>query len=122
MGKWVSAQVLDGALAVVAGAGRMVAVAGQPTNFAAAETGKLAEVTLSAADFTMGDGVAAGRRLVVAGKSAVPVLDAGTVDHVALLDDSNSRLLYVTSCPAQILTTGGTVNFGSWSIEIGAPV
>lgn len=122
MGKWVSSQVLDGALGVVAGASRMVAIAGQPADFAAVEAGKLAEVGLSAEDFTLGAGAGAGRKLVVGGKTGVVVAAAGTADHVALVDDAQSRLLYVTSCPAQILSAGGTVNFASWSVEIGAPV
>lgn len=121
MGKWVSGEVLDGALLVVAGADRMVAVAGQPADYAAAWSGRLAEASVSAADFTLQPGSGSGRRLAIAGKPAVAVAAAGTADHVALLDTASSRLLYVTTCPAQALAAGGTVSFDPWSVEIGAP-
>lgn len=121
MGKWVSTQVLDGALSVVAGATRMVAIAGQPADYAAAVSGRLAEAALTEADFTLSAGNAAGRKVAVSGKQGMEVIAAGTADHVALLDDAAGRLLYVTTCPAQLLSAGGTVNFASWSVEIGAP-
>jgi hypothetical protein len=122
MAKWVSANVLDGALSVLAGATRMVAVAGQPADFMSAQAGALASVAMTGGDFALGAGVGQGRKVSIGGKPAVAVSAAGTADHVALLDDGGSRLLYVTTCPAQVLTAGGTVNFGSWSVEIGAPV
>lgn len=121
MAKWVSADVLDGALAVVAKATRMVAVSGQPADYASATAGKLAETALSAADFTMGAGAASGRKITVAAKNGVAVGKDGTADHVALLDETGARLLYVTTCPAQLLTAGGTVSFAAWTIEVGAP-
>jgi hypothetical protein len=30
--------------------------------------------------------------------------------------------LYVTTCPAQALVTGGQVSIAGWSVEIGAPL
>jgi hypothetical protein len=121
MGKWVAAQVLDGALGMVAGATRMVATAGEPVDFSAAIAGQLAAVSMSGGDFSLGAGVGLGRKVTVAAKGAVPVVNAGIADHVSLLDESGARLLYVTTCPAQSLVSGGTVNFGQWSVEIGAP-
>ncbi|MCS6987763.1 MAG: hypothetical protein NZM40_10140 [Sphingomonadaceae bacterium] len=122
MAKWVSATVLDGALSVIASATRMVALAGQPSNFAEAQAGRLAEAVLAPGEFTNGPGETSGRRIAVPAKTGVPVLASGTADHVALLDPGQSRLLYVTTCPPQSLVAGGTVNFASWSIEIGDPV
>jgi hypothetical protein len=49
-------------------------------------------------------------------------LTAGTADHVALLDGATQRLLYVTTCPQQVLPPGGTVNIASWTVEIGDPL
>lgn len=121
MGKWVADQVLDGALAVISGADRMVALAGQPANFAAAWTGRLAEAPMAGGDFGVSPGTASGRRVLVTGKAGVPVIAAATADHVALVDTVGSRLLYVTTCPPQLLAAGGTVNFDGWSVEIGAP-
>lgn len=122
MGKWVANEVLDGALGVIASATRMLAVTGQPSTFAAAMAGRLAEAVMSPGDFTLSAGDVSGRKVTVAPKSNVAVTAAGSADHVALVDTVGSRLLYVTTCPAQALPAGGTVNFASWSVEIGAPV
>lgn len=122
MGKWVAAEVLDGALERVAGATGMFALNGQPTSYAAAVSGKLAEAAMGAGDFLFGVGDVSGRKVSVAGKSGVSVLVNGVADHVALVDTTGSRLLYVTTCPAQAVSAGGTVSFDPWSVEIGDPV
>ena len=122
MAKWVSSSVLDGALAVVSQATRMVALADQPASYADAVAGSLAEVTLVPADFSVGPGSTSGRRVAIAAKAGVSVAAAGMANHVALIDSVLERLLYVTTCPAQALPAGGTVNFDTWSVEIGDPV
>ena len=61
MSKFANNDVIDGTLTVVATATRMVAVSGQPANYAAADAGKLAEVTLSGGDFTLAAGDISGR-------------------------------------------------------------
>ena len=121
MAKFASNDVLDGSLIVASGATRLVATNGQPASFAAANSGKLAEAVLTGADFSLAAGDVSGRKVTVAAKSGLAVLAAGTADHVALLDVAGSRLLYVTTCPAQPLAAGGTVSIASWAIEIGAP-
>jgi hypothetical protein len=121
MGKWVSAAVLDGALTVVSGATRMLALAGQPASYAAALSGRLAEAVLAPGDFSFTPGNVSGRKVDVAAKADVPVTASGTADHVALVDAVSETLIYVTTCPAQALVSGGTVNFGPWSIEFGDP-
>jgi len=122
MGKWVADQVLDGALAVLSGATRMIAVGGQPTSFAMAWSGRMAEVSMQSGDFTTAAGDASGRKVEVAGKAGVPVFAPGAADHVALVNLAASQLLYVTTCPAQQLAAGGSVDFDGWSVEIGAPL
>lgn len=121
MGKWVAAEVLDEALGRISCATRMVALPGQPADYDAANASRLADVGMGAGDFAI-EAAGGGRLLVVAAKTAIPVVAAGTADHVALVDDATSRLLYVTSCAAEALEVGGTVNIDSWSVEIGAPV
>lgn len=121
MGKWVSADVLDQALVMISGASRMMAVVGQPADYAAATAGSLADIAVGPDDFALGD-ANGGRRVLVAAKDAVPVVVAGTVDHVALVHDATQRLLYVTTCDAQLLEAGSAVNIDGWSVEIGAPV
>jgi len=122
MGKFANNDVLDGALNIVAGATRMVAVSGQPASFSAADAGKLAEATLSGGDFALAAGDISGRKVSIAAKNGLSVIAAGTADHIALLDPATSKLLYVTTCPAQALVTGGTVSIAAWSVEVGAPV
>lgn len=122
MPKAVSNDVLDGSLNVVRSATRMVALGGEPATYAAADSGKLAEATLATGDFILGAGDISGRKVSIAAKSGMTVLANGTANHVALLDPGTSRLLYVTTCPAQALVTGGVVSIAGWSIEIGAPI
>ena len=57
MGKLVHDDVLDGALGIVRNAAtKMVACSGEPASYSAANSGlKLAEVAVSAADFTIGN-------------------------------------------------------------------
>jgi hypothetical protein len=76
---------------------------------------------LSAADFVVGQGDGSGRKITILAKEGANVMAPGAASHVALLDTAGERLLYVTTCPSQPLAIGGTVNFESWSVEIGAP-
>ncbi len=124
MAKSVSTDVLDGALNVLkTSVTKMVVCSAQPLTFTDANTTmKLAEVVMAAADFTLAAGVTSGRRVTIAAKTAVPVLTAGSATHLALLDVTGTRLLYVTTSSAQALTTGGTVNITAWDVEIANPV
>jgi hypothetical protein len=125
MAKTVHSDVLDGALNILKNnVTRQVACSAQPTTFAEANaTYALADVTLASADFTNANGDTSGRKTTVAAKSGVLIDATGTATHVALLDVTNSKLLYVTTCTSQALTANGsnTVNFPSWKIEIAAP-
>ena len=121
MAKFASNDVLDGSLNIVRAATRLVAVSGQPASYAAADAGRLAEAALTVGDFALAAGDISGRKVTIAAKSGLSVIAAGTADHVALLDAGTSRLLYVTTCPAQALPVGGTVSIAAWSVEVGAP-
>jgi hypothetical protein len=122
MAKFASNDVLDAALAVVAGANRMLLLAGQPASFAAAQAGALAEAAMTPADFTLTGGNGGARQLTVAARAGLVALAAGTADHVALVDGGGQRLLYVTTCPAQPLAAGNSVAVASWQVSIGAPL
>ncbi len=124
MAKSVSTDVLDGALTVLkTNVTKMVVCSAQPLTYTDANTTmKLAEVVMATADFILAAGVTSGRRATIAAKTAVPVLTAGSATHVALLDVTGQRLLYVTTSTAQALTTGGTVNITAWDVEIANPV
>jgi Flp pilus assembly protein TadG len=123
MAKTVHDDVLDGALNIIKNnCTRMTLCSAQPTTYAEGNaTYALADVTMAAGDFTAANGDTSGRKLTVAAKSAVPVDTSGTSNHVALLDVTNSKLLYVTTNTSQAVSSGGTADIGTWKIEIADP-
>lgn len=125
MGKSVHNDVLDGALNIIKNnCTRQVVCSAEPTTYAEANaTYALADVTMASGDFTNADGDVSGRKTTVAAKSGVLIDTSGTATHVALLDVTNSKLLYVTTCTSQALTANGsnTVNIPAWDIEIEDP-
>ena len=125
MAKSVHDDVLDGALNIVKNnCTKMVACSAQPTTYTEGNaTYALADVVMASGDFTAANGDTSGRKLTVAAKSAVTIDTSGTANHVALLDVTNSKLLYVTTSTGLALTAGGgnTVSFPAWDIEIADP-
>lgn len=125
MAKAAHDDVMDGALNVIKNnVTRQVACSTQPATYTEANaTYALADVTMAAGDFTLANGDTSGRKVTVGAKSGVLIDTSGTATHVALLDVTNSKLLYVTTCTSQALTANGsnTVNFPAWDIEIGDP-
>jgi hypothetical protein len=123
MAKIVHDDVLDGALNIIKNnCTRMVACSAQPTSYTEGNaTYALADVTMASGDFTNANGDTNGRKTTVAAKSTITVDTTGTANHVCLLDVTNSKLLYVTTCTSQALTSGNTVNFPAWDIEIADP-
>lgn len=121
MAKIVHDDVLDGAWDVLDQADIQTVCAGQPTTRTEAiTTFKLADVAMTPnTDYTKANGDTSGRKVTIAAKSAVPVDTSGTADHVALCD--GTRLLYVTTCTSQVLTSGNTVNIPAWRAEIADP-
>lgn len=119
--KSVHDDVLDAAFDVVDQANLMTACSSQPTTRTeAVTTFALADVAMTVnTDYTKADGDTSGRKVTVAAKSGVTIDTSGTATHVALVD--GSRLLYVTTCTSQALTSGGTVDFPAWDIEIADP-
>lgn len=122
MAKIVHDDVLDGALNIIKNnCTRMTACSAQPTTYTEANaTYALADVVMSSTDFTNANGDTSGRKSTVAAKTSVMIDTTGTANHIALLDVTNNKLLYVTTCTSQALTANGsnTVNFPAWDIEI----
>lgn len=121
MAKSAHNDVLDGLLNVLNDGDLMTACSSEPTTRTeAVTTFKLADVALTpGTDYTISDGDTNGRKARVAAKSAVPIDTSGTATHVAIVD--GTRLLYVTTCTSQALTSGGTVDFPVWDVEIADP-
>lgn len=123
MAKIASDRMIDGALNIIKNnCTRITACSAQPTTYTEGNsTYALADVTVSSSDFTAANGDSSGRKLTVAAKTGVPVDTTGTVTHVACLDVSGTALDYVTTTASQAVGAGGTVDFGSWKIEIADP-
>ena len=122
MAKFASNEALDAALAVVAGANRMIVLQGQPASYAAAVAGALAETGMTPADFSLGNGSGGGRQLAVAARTGLVAQAGGTADHVALVDGVGQRLLFVTTCAGQPLIAGRALQVAGGQVEIGAPL
>lgn len=121
MAKSVHSDVLDGAFDVLdQGDIQTVCNAEPTTRTQAITTFKLADVAMTPnTDYTKAAGDTSGRKCTIAAKSSVPVDTTGTATHVAICD--GTRLLYVTTCTSQALTSGNTVNIPAWDVEIAAP-
>lgn len=125
MAKSVHNDVLDAALNYIKNnCTRLVVCSTEPTTFTEANaTYALADVTVDSADFTAADGDVSGRKLTVAQQASVLIDASGTAAHIALLDVTNSKLLYVTTCTSQALVANGsnTVTIPAFDIEIADP-
>lgn len=125
MAKKVDNSVLDAALNEIKNNCNLMTVCStEPANFTAANVGGgsfLGDVSMASGDFTIADGDTSGRKVTVGSKSGVNVDNTGSATHVALLDTVTSTLLYVTTCTTQSLTSGNTVTFPTWDIEIADP-
>lgn len=95
----------------------------EPANYAGIAAVTLANVTMTVdtGDYTKANGTTSGRKVTVAAKSAVPVTASGTANHLALARVADTTLRYVTTCTAQALVSGNTVNIPAWEIEVADP-
>lgn len=124
MGKWANDNMMDAALDYVATGNIMTVCDTQPTTRTeAVTTYALADIALTPGDgngdFTVANGDTSGRKLTIAQQSDVAIDTSGTATHVAICDGTN--LLYVTTCTSQSLTSGNTVTFPAWDIEVADP-
>lgn len=121
MAKSVHDDVLDGAFDIIRNNGNLITVcSAQPTTRTeAVTTYALADVVVDSTDFTKANGDVSGRKLTVGAQNSVPVDASGTATHIAIVDAT--RLLYVTTCTSQALTSGNQVNLPAWDIEIADP-
>ena len=119
MAKKCADSVLDAALDKIGDATSMIALAAEPADRSAALSGALATATMAGGDYTNANGDTNGRKVTVAQKSGVTVSATGTATHIALID--GSELLYVTTCTSQALTSGNTMTFPAWDVEVADP-
>lgn len=85
----------------------------EPTTFAEATTTfQLASDTVGS--YTKAAGTPDGRQNTQAGTTASAIDNTGTGNHVAITTTSGSVLELVTTATSQALTSGGTVDIGSF--------
>lgn len=122
MGKVCSDAHMDAMLANVALADRISILSAEPANAAAIPGLTLATTSLTPGDgngdFTIADGDVDGRKLTVGAQSGVSISSSGTGTHVAIDDGTN---MHVTTCPSQVLTSGGDTDIAAYDIEVGDP-
>lgn len=125
MAKFLADAVLDAALDELETADQLVICEGEPATYAAATTDQgaggdaLGEIAIDSSDFTKADGDTSGRKTTVAQQTgvAIDVTSAGA-DHIALVDDGASRLLAVTTCTSQAVTSGNTATVNAFDLEL----
>lgn len=129
MAKTVDDTVLDAALnQIKTTADKLVVCIGAPATYAEANanspTGKrCGQRAVTSANFTgPANGDASGRKLGVNQQTGITVDVSGTADHVALVDDTASVLLAVTSLSAsQPVTAGNSMTVNAFDLEIADP-
>lgn len=124
MGKTVHDDVLDAALNYIKNNATRISVCStEPTTYAEAiTTYKLAIKTIAPTDFTgPANGDANGRKITSNQHAGITVDATGNAEHVALADSVSSKLLYVTTCTLQGLTSGNTVTIPVWDCELADP-
>lgn len=121
MGKKADDTFLDSALDDIATNGTVYHInTAEPATRAAAISDSLATQALVGGDYTKANGDTSGRKTTIAQKAGISITSTGTATHVAIIDAS-ARLIYVTTCTSQLLTSGGTVTIPAWDIEIRDP-
>ena len=123
MAKYANDEMMDAALDyIITNCDKQTVCSQQPTTYLeAVTTFMLAEVAIAGGNITKEDGSTSGRQFNVAAKNNVDVTNTGTGNHVSLVDTINSKLLFVTTAPAQAITAGNQVNIGSWQDQISDP-
>lgn len=120
MTKFANDLIMDAAFDfLIAEAERIVVLSSYPANYAAVAAATLADNACGA--ITKANGDTSGRKAIVPQHAAVPIDSSGTATHVAIVDDTNTRIMHVTECTSQVLTAGGTVTIPTYDEEIGDP-
>lgn len=111
---------IDQMLTYIGGANVMHAISAYAMDdtYTTVTTNSLANVSMAGGDFTNAAGDTSGRKVTVAAKTGASITATGTATHVALVNSTGSTVRYVTTCNSQALTSGGTVNFPSWKVEV----
>ncbi len=118
MGKLVPTANIDLQLAVLEG-DIVYALSGQPSVYGDIAALVLASKVISGANYTKAAGDVDGRKNTLAPAAGAVIGSNGTCTHIAVAK-SGTTLQEVWTCTSQLLTAGGTVDFGNIVHEIGA--
>jgi hypothetical protein len=119
MGKATPDATLDAMLTAAEGT-NIHACSAEPTTFTeATATFKLASDTVGS--YTKAGGTPSGRQNTQAGTTGSTIDSTGTATHVAVTTTTGSVLELVTTCTSQALTSGGTVDIGSFAHTLTDP-
>lgn len=131
MGKFVHDDVLDAGLLVIKNnASKIILCEGQPATYGQATTlksgggKKLGEKAVSGSGYTgPANGDVSGRKLTKGQETGVSVTESGDWDHIAEVDDANSRLLRVTprSEGTLAITAGQAITVNAYKEEVKDP-
>jgi len=123
MAKSIHDDVLDAALEYLEVNGDEFNVcSAQPTTYTEAHTTyMLAQHSATTADSIVADGDSSGRKITWSQQADITITNSGTATHVAIADTGNSKLLLVTTCTSQALTSGNTVTIPTFDDEIADP-
>ena len=115
--------VFDGALNIIKNnCTRITLCSAEPTTYTEAiTTYMLVQVTVTGTDFTVGDGDVSGRKAAVTAQTGITPTNAGTANHVALVDVSGTKLLAVTTMTSKVLATDDLVDIATFDLEIADP-
>lgn len=120
MTKFASDLVMDAALDfIIAEVERIVVMSSFTSTYASVAAATLADAAIGT--ITKANGDTSGRKAVIPQHANMPIDSSGTATHVALVDDTGTRVIAVTECTSQALTAGGTVTVPTFDEEIGDP-
>lgn len=127
MAKWQNDLMLDAALDFISNnTGYIYLCSAQPTSYDEAahssahstDPGYMLAYALIGVIPAPVDASSSGRRIVIPEHADITVSNGGTATHIALVDVTLDRLLYVTTCNSQAVTGGNLVTIPSWEIEM----
>lgn len=90
----------------------------------AKNTNSVGSVALASGDITAADQGTLGRQITIAAKSLTASADSGASPdlHVAILDETDSKILIVTDETSnQQIVNGNTINVPSWAAKMNQP-
>lgn len=85
-----------------------------------ATASNIVSANISATDFTLASVASDGGGVVmtVGAKTSQAIEGSGTATHLMLGNSSAQRMLYTTTVSAQVLSSGNTVDIGSWTVTV----